>query len=95
MAKSGYSVTANIDRLNAHMDRQALTADFADIQPLDKKRPGLNRLQNFGPARDRAVSQQERAKKRSRTSEELVSNPIRTGVHLLTVFCCGPMIVGL
>ena len=40
------------------------------------------------------VAHQERGMKRSRTSEALASRLIRTGVHLLAVFWCGPMVVG-
>jgi hypothetical protein len=32
--------------------------------------------------------------KRSRTSEALASGLIWTGVHLLAVFWCGPIVVG-
>ena len=37
---------------------------------------------------------QERGMKRSRTSEALASGLIRTGVHLLAVFWCRPIVVG-
>jgi hypothetical protein len=40
------------------------------------------------------VAHQERGMKRSRTSEALASGLIRTGVHLLAVFWCGPIVVG-
>ena len=40
------------------------------------------------------VAQQERGMKRSRTSEGLATGLLRTGVHLLTVFWCGPIDIG-
>ncbi len=40
------------------------------------------------------VAHQERGMKRSRASEALASGLIRTGVHLLAFFWCGPIVVG-
>src|ERR1700736_3075254 len=83
-----------IHRLHGNRDRQLHRASKRDASALGDLLAAApsRRASANGPLFIRAAlyhevaQQQERGMKRSSTSEELASDLIRTGVHLLTVF---------
>src|ERR1700736_1471781 len=90
-----------IHRLHGNRHRQLRHAGKRDTSALGDLLAAApaRRASANGPLFIRAalyceVAQQERGMKRSRTSEGLASGLIRIGVYLLTVFWCGPIVVG-